>query len=466
MELQQYLKVFRDYWRSILATLFVVVAVTAAYTLMQNPTYRATVTVFVTVESGDSAGELSQGATYAERQVQSFVEVVTTASVLQPVIDEIGLDTTPSALAGRVSASSPNATSLIDISVTGESANEVAELANAVAASLVVTVDELAPTTTDGQGLVSANVIDPATVPTAQTSPNVLTNLALAVILGLLLGAGQALLRSVLDTRVRDTSDLQEVTDKPVLAVVGHMSENMSPTERRAHSEAYRRLRTNVSFIGLGGERKTSFVITSSVPGEGKTQTATSLAKVLAQAGETVLLIDAGLRRPQVAERMQLDSELGLTDVLTRRGTLTDFAIPAATNLWVLPAGTVPPNPSELLGSAAMSKLLALSEREFDYVIIDTPPVLPVTDAVIIASQVGGAIIVSRADSTRTPQVEETISSLDSGHATILGLVLNDASLKNRDDRYGYYSEYTTSEISGSAFAERHSMPKHQNANV
>lgn len=444
MELQQYLKVIRDYWRSILATLFIVVAAVAGYTIMQEPTYRATATVFLTVESGDTAGELSQGANYAERQVQSFVQVISTASVLQPVIDELGLGTTPTSLAHSISASSPNATSLIDVSAAGETPSEVANLANAVAASLVATVDYLAPKSSDGMNLVSASVIDPATVPITPTAPKPMTNLALAVILGLLLAFGQALLRKVLDTRVRNAGDIQEVTDKPILATIGHISKNMTPSERRAHSEAYRRLRTNVTFVGLGGERKKSLTVTSSLRDEGKTQTAVSLASVLAQAGETVLLVDADLRRPSVAKRLQIDNELGLTDILTKRGTLADLAIPASTNLWVLPSGTVPPNPSELLGSGAMKQLLTLAEREFDYVILDTSPVLPVTDAVVVASQTGGAILVSRAGATKQSQIEATIELLDSGLATTVGLVLNDAELKSREDRYGYYSGYAS----------------------
>lgn len=446
MELQQYLKIIRDYWRSIFATLFIVVAAVAGYTIVQDPTYRADATVFITVESGDTAGELSQGANYAERQVQSFVQVVSTASVLQPVIDELDLDSTPASLSRSISASSPNATSLIEIAATGENSAEVTDLANAVAASLVATVDDLAPTSSDGMNLVSASVIDPATVPTTPTAPKPMTNLALAVILGLLLAFGQALLREVLDTRVRDGRDIKEVTDKPILATVGHISKNMTPSERRAHSEAYRRLRTNLAFVGLGGERKASLVISSSLPDEGKTQTAVSLAGVLAQAGETVLLVDADLRRPSVAKRLQLDNELGLTDILTKRGTLADLAIPASSNLWVLPSGTIPPNPSELLGSIAMSQLLSLAEREFDYVIIDTPPVIPVTDAVVVASQTGGAILVSRAGVTKRSQIQSSIELLESGMAPTVGLVLNDAEPRSKEDRYGYYSSYSSQE--------------------
>ena len=187
---------------------------------------------------------------------------------------------------------------------------------------------------------------------------------------------------------------------------------------------------------------------------------------MLAQAGETVLLIDADMRRPQVANRMQLDSELGLTDVLTRRGTLADLAIPASTNLWVLPAGTIPPNPSELLGSDAMGKLLRLVEKEFDYVIIDTPPIIPVTDAVILASQTGGIALVSRSNVTRTGHLRESLEILDAGNATVLGVILNDLPLRSKSERYGYYSEYINEDHSTAIAQPSISQPKHEDINI
>ncbi|WP_182174583.1 polysaccharide biosynthesis tyrosine autokinase [Flaviflexus equikiangi] len=463
MELQQYLKIFRDYWRSIVATLLLVVAAVAGYTVLQTPVYNASASVFVIVESGETAGELSQGASYAERQVQSFVQVTETAVVLQPVIDELGMDTTPKALAGRISVTSPNSTSLISVSVSGTDPAEIAELTDAVAASLVTTVNELSPTTMEGQGLVRATVIDPAVVPSSPSAPKPLTNLVLGIMLGALLGYGQALLRSVLDTRIRTTADLEEISSTPVLATIGHVNANAKPSEQHAHAEAYRRLRTNISFIGLGGERRSSLVITSTMPGEGKTQTSVNLAKVLAQSGDSVLLIDADLRRPQVAARLGLDSELGLADVLTRRGTLADLTIPAMSNLWVLPAGTVPPNPSELLGSKAMESLLQVAEREFDHVIIDTPPVLPVTDATILASRTGGAILVTRANQTRDAQVEATLETLETGSAEVVGFVLNDVSVSALNDRYGYYSEYSSGTKQTDSSRKKASLrPRHE----
>ncbi|OCL31809.1 hypothetical protein BCR15_08820 [Tessaracoccus lapidicaptus] len=442
------MQIVRRYWRSTLATVFLCIALAAGFTVLQSPTYTATSSVFISVESGGTAGELSQGATYAERQVGSFISVATSAMVLQPVIDELVLDLSVKELAEKLSVSSPSATSIIKVSADDESAQRSADLANAVAASLQRSTEELAPPGPDGNRLVSATIIDQAVVPESPSAPLPGMNLALGGLLGLLLGFGQAVLRTVLDTRVRTTEDVADLTDAPVLAAIEHHEPshvaNRAATAgggvQWASAEAYRKLRTSIGFVGLGGERRSSMVITSSVDSEGKTETATNLARVLALAGERVLLIDADLRRPAVGERLRIDSELGLSDVLTGRGSLHDLiiAMPPG-HLSVLPAGTVPPNPSELLGSEAMQHLLATVERQYDYVLLDAPPLLPVTDAVILAAQTGGAVVVSRSGSVRRQQLATALSALESADATLLGVVLNDVP-SLRADSYGYYT--------------------------
>lgn len=444
MEFQQYLRIVQRYWRSTLATLFLCIAVAAGFTLLQSPTYTASSSVFLTVESGESAGELSQGATYTERQVRSYLTVATTATVLQPVIDELGLDTIPSQLASQLTVTSPASTSIINVSADAGSPGEAADIANAVSVSLLDAVEELSPASADGTRLVVASVIEEAQPPARPSSPRPTINLALGALIGLALGLGQGILRSVLDTRLRTTKDLESVTDAPVLAVVGRIDAAADRAAANdgaqwASAEAYRRLRTNVSFVGLGGERRPSIVVTSSVAAEGKTETVVNLARVLAQAGESVLLIDADLRRPQVAARMRIDSELGLSDVLTGRGALHELIIDVAPGyLAVLPAGTIPPNPSELLGSEAMAHLLATVERQYDYILFDAPPLLPVTDSVVLASQAGGAIVVARSERVRRPQLESAIELLNAGDVTLLGVVLNDVA-GSRDGSYGGY---------------------------
>ncbi|MDO5677047.1 MAG: polysaccharide biosynthesis tyrosine autokinase [Propionibacteriaceae bacterium] len=277
----------------------------------------------------------------------------------------------------------------------------------------------------------SATVIDEATIPTQRTRPRPTVNLAAGAILGVTLGVGQALLRSILDTRIRTVEDITVLSEAPMLGVIGQIDSQPAARQTKSPeqwvvSEEYRRLRTNVGFVGLGGERRPSLVITSSVQGEGKTETSVNLARVLAQAGETVLLVDADLRRPQVGARMSLDSELGLSDVLTGRGTLRDLIIQVGPSFAVLPSGTIPPNPSELLGSEAMAHLVAAAEREFDHVLFDAPPLLPVTDAVVLSKWTSGAIVVARSGHVKRTEFDAAQQLLETAGVRVLGLVLND----------------------------------------
>lgn len=447
MELQQYSQIFRQYWISALATFFACIAVAAAFTILQTPKYTSTSSVFITVESGSSAGELSSGATYAERQVSSFVTLADSALVLKPVVDDLGLGLTTRELAEKVSVMAPADTSIIKVTAEDDDAARAADIANGVANSLKDATAEVVPRGPEGAELVTATVIEPAVTAENPSSPNVPMNLALGLLVGVLLGCGQAILRSVLDTRIRTTEDVEKISDAPVLASVirntsaGDTKDKEGPARgaRWANAEAYRKLRTSIGFVGLGGERRSSMVITSSVQGEGKTETATNLARVLAQAGERVLLIDADLRRPQVGPRLGLDSELGLSDVLTGRVDLDDVLIDAeGDGLKVLAAGTVPPNPSELLGSEAMAHLLTVTERQYDYVILDAPPLLPVTDSVVLGDQTGGAVVVTRSGHARKNQLSDALGILKNADVTVLGLVLNDVPVS----KTGGYSQY------------------------
>ena len=166
MELQDYLRILRHYWRSTLASVLIAIILAAGFTLAQSPTYTASSSIFLSVEGGGStAGELSQGANYAERQVKSYVKVATTAIVLDPVIEQLGLGITPDELAERLTVTSPTSTSVIEIAAQDGDPQQATRIANSVAASLQRAVVELTPDGPDGSGLVTASVIDPAAVP-------------------------------------------------------------------------------------------------------------------------------------------------------------------------------------------------------------------------------------------------------------------------------------------------------------
>jgi capsular exopolysaccharide synthesis family protein len=206
-----------------------------------------------------------------------------------------------------------------------------------------------------------------------------------------------------------------------------------------APSEAVRRLRTNLQFIDLATRPK-SIVISSSVPGEGKSTIAINLAVSLADTGARVILVDADLRQPSIAEYADIEGAVGLTTVLIGRAAVEDVIQPfGATKLDLLPAGQIPPNPSELLGSVAMADLLERLSASYDMVLLDSPPLLPVTDAVVLSRLAGGALVVVGADRIHRPQLQQSLESLETAGAHLFGIVMNKIA-RREASAYGYGS--------------------------
>lgn len=447
MELADYLQIMRKHWRSVTAVTLGTLLLAALFSLIARPTYTSSSTIFLSIKNASTAGELNAGSSYVENQAQSFAKVARTPIVLQPVIDDLGLDTTPEQLATSVTASVPTNTATIDLSVVRGDAVEATEIAAAVSDRLIVVVSQLSPPGPDGAEPVVATVVKPATVPTSPTSPKVAQNLALGVLLGLLLGAGQAILRDTLNTQVRSVKDIERVTDRPVLGTVAFDPDasthplvlQVDPHSPRA--EAYRSLRTNLQFLGLADGNR-SMVVTSSIPGEGKTTSAINIASTLATAGERVLLIDADLRRPKLANYLKLEGSVGLTTVLIGEARFEEVVQPYGnTRLDVLAAGPVPPNPAELLGFDAMAQLVTWATQHYDHVIIDAPPLLPVTDAAVLSKIVSGTLIIAGARKVRRGELEAAIDSLDRVEARVLGIVLN--MVQQADSaRYAYWYSY------------------------
>jgi capsular exopolysaccharide synthesis family protein len=204
-------------------------------------------------------------------------------------------------------------------------------------------------------------------------------------------------------------------------------------------------------FTNVSGRVKT-IVVTSSVPGEGKSTTATNLAIALAQAGQTVCLVDADLRRPMVNDYLGIDRNVGLTTALVGSADINDLLQPwGQDSLYVLASGQIPPNPSELLGSEEMKGLVGRLEQAFDMVVIDAPPLLPVTDAAVLSQFVGGVVMVASAQKIRQHELEKSLHALEMVGANVLGVVLNRLPAKGPDAyAYGYYSSGQGSDLSDS----------------
>lgn len=299
----------------------------------------------------------------------------------------------------------------------------------------------------------AAQVITKADVPDDPVSPKPLRDGAIALVLGLVLGVGLAFLRDNLDERIRGIDDLERATGGlPALALVPEAETRPDPNfvaarddPRSVIAEAYRSLRTSVKFAAL--DRPIKVVqVTSPAAGEGKTSTAANLAVALAQGGDRVAVVCCDLRRPTMHERFAMAPTPGFTDVL-----VGDVALSAAlrryqsSSIMVLAAGTHAPNPSELLSTTRAAGIVGALAEEFDFVILDTTPVLPVTDSLVVSRLADATVLVVDARSTRRNGIRRALQLLRQVNAPVLGVVLN--GVPSGDDYgYGYGYDYGPAE--------------------
>lgn len=451
MELQDYLRIFRKSWILILALTVAGAGLGLIYALVATPVYTASARVFVSTSGATTAADLQQGNTFTQQRVKTYAELVRTAAVLQPTIDALNINTSVAKLRGEVSASAPLNTTVIDITVTNTDPVFAASLATETADRLIEVVEQIETTDPSAGSPVRLTVVQEAEVPTAPTSPRKALSVALGLLLGLALGVGIALVRAGLDTRVRNERDLEQITDVPVLGGIvfdPKASERPLIVHEDSHSpraENFRTLRTNLQFLDAGRADR-AFVVTSPMAGEGKSTTTANLAIALAQAGARVLLVGADLRKPKMAAYMGIEGSVGLTDVLIGRVSLADATQRwGKTDLFLLPAGQIPPNPSEILGSALMADLIRELHKQYDVVLYDAPPLLPVTDAAVLARLVGGALLVVAAGKTHAQQVDSALATLENVGAPLSGLVLTMLPTRGPDaygyGRYGYAYE-------------------------
>jgi capsular exopolysaccharide synthesis family protein len=275
----------------------------------------------------------------------------------------------------------------------------------------------------------NAEVVQRAQPPTSASSPKPLRSVALALFLGLLLAVGLTLIREQLDRRLRDPSDVMELLDVPVLSVIveerGTARSEVATDNpfRRLDTEAFRMLRTNLRYFNVD-EELNSILVMSAAPEEGKTSISWNLARAEARAGKRVLCIEADLRRPTLATRLDVGADGGLSLILAGVMDPGD-AVATVSGVDLITAGPLPPNPAELIESQRMRKLIQWGEQHYDRVIIDTPPAAVVADAIPLVPMVSGVVIVVRLGHSQRDAVERMRTQLANVNAPVLGVVLN-----------------------------------------
>ncbi|MCK2029561.1 polysaccharide biosynthesis tyrosine autokinase [Microbacterium galbinum] len=431
MTLQDYFQSLRSHWIVIVVLMVLGAGSAYGYSQFIDPEYRAESQVIVIPTRGENTSELVQGSNYVQSLVQTYTLLVKSPTVLDPVIADLGLDETANRLARRVDVNVPLNTVVIEIGVTDASGESAAETANAIAQELATAVAGVSPVSADGEPAVRVDTISAARTPTVPISPNTRLNVMVGAVAGIALGVVFALLRRLLATRITTARTLSDATEVALLGEIPEASDTHTiariirsqPDGRVA--EAMRQVAASLKFVDVDKNRRV-ILVTSCSAQEGKSSVSLGLALTLAEGGRSVLFIEADLRRPSTARYTQLEGSIGLTTVL-----IGDVELADAVQQWgrpgldILTAGAQPPNPGQLLSSGGLHRIVDEARDSYDYVIIDTAPVLSVSDALWLSTMADGTLFVVRSNRTKAADLTRALGSLESTRTPVLGIVLN-----------------------------------------
>ncbi|HLL61493.1 MAG TPA: polysaccharide biosynthesis tyrosine autokinase [Propionibacteriaceae bacterium] len=427
LDLRSHLDALRRYWRTVLLCTVLGVLVAGAITLTMQRQYETRITFFVVASTGTGVSPL-QADEFAQRRINSYVGIVRSEYMAAEVVDDTGLDIPPDEVQKMISTSVDPETVLMNVTVTDTSPERSLVIGTSIAERLDATIDDLE--SRPSRNAIRLSVVSGPTLNPDPVSPREKLNLALGLLLGLGVGIAQALLRYQLDTSFRSRDQivaagipyLGTLYKDPALKNVSVLN----PAVRRPLlAETIRQLRTNLRFVPTAAPVKV-LAVASSVDGEGRSTTAVELASSFAELGRRALLIDADLRRPGLGRLLGISGSAGLSGVLIGDAKLED-----AVQVWgqhelrVLPGGLVPPNPSELLASAAMTELLTAARSSYDVVVLDTAALLPVADGAVAASHADGVLLLIRHGETAADDALRSVETLRAVNAPLLGAVLS-----------------------------------------
>ena len=427
MDLSDYLATLRRGWTTIVAFVLLGLLLAAGYLLVTPKSYQSGATLLVVPTNPDSIESASVGTQFAGLAAPTYAALVRSPSVLDSVAQELRPQISTDALASMVSASQRPSTSMIDITVTGDDPEGVAEIANLVASQARTAIPDLVGAGTRDASL-SLKQVSVAAPAAGVLSPSIRTVLALGLIVGLAIGIAVAIVRQALDTRIRTGEDIRRFDGGLLLAPVPRSPRNEPvPTGARSGrlAERYRVLRTNMAF-GRNEERRS--VLISPVRDFGSAHlVAANLAASISQTNRTVLLIDLDLRNAPIRDVFRGGAEYGLGDVLTGRVPVERAVAPTGVDRFdVMQAGTSEPDPSDLLSSPRMGELVRELEQRYDHVILSAPPVLLYTDASVVALEVRSVVLTLVAGSTKFAQLAAAAATLRQVGVTPIGTVMVD----------------------------------------
>ena len=447
-------RVLRTLLRRVSAIVLVAVVVAGAalgFSLYQPPTYEASIKILVGQKNSDSS--LAQDASDIQDLTLTIAKAVRTAPVAQGVVEQLNLpEVSAAGVLNNMSAEPDPGTMFVNVSYKSSDPERAQLIANTTGQVLEEKISEVSI----GANGITAMVWAPATLPQTPVAPDPVRNTIIALVLGSLLGVVLAFLLEYIDDSWNSPEEVEEISGVPAFGVIprykalaskkgkilagkgeGGRVTLLDPPGRT--SEAYRSLRTSLLYAVVD-EPPTVIVVTSPGSADGKSSICANLAVVLAQAGKDILVIDCDMRRPSLHRIFGVSNVSGVTNVLVGEHGLSEVwkePSPDADHLKMVSTGPVPPNPSEILGTARFSRLLANARQEFDYVLIDSPPTGAVSDPMIIATQADAVLLVVDSERTSKRALRKAMRDLEAVGANVLGTVINKVP-EAETDRYGY----------------------------
>ncbi|MGV0773095.1 polysaccharide biosynthesis tyrosine autokinase [Mycobacterium syngnathidarum] len=445
LTVRDFARILRTRTKTICGTIIIAVLCALAYVALATPQYEATTRLFVSTASEGPGTEVNNAGMFAERRVLSYTELLTGGILAQRTIDKLGLDMSAAELQQKITATTPTGTVLIDVTVQDPSPTRARDIANTLSDEFVIMAAGLErPTPTDQPNarVPNARVVvqQRADTPQVPVSPKKATTVALSIVLGAVLGTVLAMIRDFLDNTIKRPETVERTTGVGLVGDIPFDGEHDGPLisfgdDGSTIADSFRELRIGLQFLEVGNsvEKPRVVMVTSPVPGEGRTTTALNLAIALVEADYTVAIVDADLRHPQVGSSLNIGDAGGLTSVLTGRTPLREALQETRfPRLSVLTAGAVPPNPTKLLGSQAAREIFGELGRQFDYVVIDSPS-LQTTDAAILAGSSQGVLMIVRSGRTKRQQLAQAMNTLERAGAPVLGAVLTMSGTKKRN---------------------------------
>lgn len=469
-DFRRYLGVVLRWWWLILLAMAITGGSGYWYGKAQVPIYEASTKLLIQ-QTSSSALPTSEDIGVSERLAKTYAIIATTDPVQEGVIQRLNLELSSAALKKSLSVVVISGTPILEFKARSASPGQARDIANTTAEVFIEQnrnrrLSEIArlgaamaakgvPQSMDLlrdqlNALGSVEILEPADLPRNPVSPSPSRNLLFTIILGAMLGIAGAFLLEYLNEGVRTEKDLERLgltclgivskfrhVDNPGGSLIVHNHPKSSA------AEAFRVLRTNLYF-SLAGKTRKVLMVTSAVPQEGKTTIAVNLSTALAQGGQRVVLMDADLRRPDVHRLFGLDKNVGTSNLLADPNRHTEELLCATdvAGLRVLPSGPRPPNPVELIQSPQMASLLSQLREENDIVLLDSAPVLGLADAIALAPQVDGVVLVVEIGKTKPKEVEMAKASLEKTGASVLGAILNKLEPARRGYYYGYHYHY------------------------